>query len=56
MERFTIDAAAAFGFLKRLSQESNTPLAEIARRLATTEDPHRRTQSVEDASSAIELA
>jgi hypothetical protein len=27
------DAAAAFGVLKRLSQESNTPVAEIAQRL-----------------------
>lgn len=30
MERFKIDAGHAFGLLKRLSQSSNTPVAEIA--------------------------
>lgn len=30
MERFGIDAAGAFGLLRKLSQESNTPLVELA--------------------------
>lgn len=33
MERFRIDAVAAFEVLKRLSNESNTPVAEIAQQL-----------------------
>jgi hypothetical protein len=33
MERFNIDAAAAFGSLTRVSQESNTPVALISQRL-----------------------
>jgi GAF domain-containing protein len=33
MERFGIDAMQAFELLKRLSQTSNTPLAEVARAL-----------------------
>jgi GAF domain-containing protein len=33
MERFKIDAMAAFGLLTRLSQESNVPVAQIARQL-----------------------
>jgi len=33
MERFDVDAVRAFEMLKRISQESNTPLADIARRL-----------------------
>lgn len=33
MERFAIDAVAAFELLRRLSQESNTKLADIAERL-----------------------
>ncbi|MHA0287835.1 ANTAR domain-containing protein [Mycobacterium sp. C3-094] len=33
MERFGIDAVAAFQLLKRLSQETNTPLRDIARKL-----------------------
>jgi GAF domain-containing protein len=36
MERFKIDAVHAFELLKRLSQESNTPLAEVARRVTET--------------------
>ncbi len=39
MERFTINAVQAFELLKRLSQESNTPLAAIARQLV--EGEHR---------------
>lgn len=35
MERFKIDAVQAFELLKRLSQSSNTPLAVVARQLAT---------------------
>lgn len=33
MERFAIDATAAFELLRRLSQDSNTPLGSIARQL-----------------------
>lgn len=36
MERFNIDAVAAFELLRRLSQESNTRLADIAERLVAT--------------------
>jgi hypothetical protein len=35
MERFGIDAAGAFELLKRVSQESNTPLAQIGQRVIT---------------------
>lgn len=34
MERFDIDAVAAFELLKRLSQDSNTRLVDIAERIA----------------------
>ncbi|WIM85867.1 GAF and ANTAR domain-containing protein [Candidatus Mycobacterium wuenschmannii] len=37
MERFTIDAIQAFELLKRLSQSSNTPLTEVARKLVESE-------------------
>ncbi len=33
MERFNIDAAEAFAMLKLMSQDSNTPLAMVARRV-----------------------
>lgn len=33
MERFGIDAVEAFSLLRRLSQDGNTPLADVARRL-----------------------
>ena len=36
MERYTVDSVQAFDMLKRLSQDSNTPLAEIAMRLIGT--------------------
>jgi hypothetical protein len=36
MERYTVDSVQAFDMLKRLSQDSNTPLAEIAARLVGT--------------------
>jgi len=39
MERFDIDAGAAFGLLKRASQESNTPVAQVARRFIAGDDP-----------------
>jgi len=35
MERFDIEAAGAFELLKRVSQESNTPVAQIAQRVIT---------------------
>jgi GAF domain-containing protein len=43
MERYRIDAVQAFEILKRLSQDSNTPLAQLAQRLATADvaDPDR---------------
>ena len=36
MERFNIDAIAAFELLRRLSQESNLRLTDIAERLVGT--------------------
>lgn len=39
MERFHVDAAAAFQLIKRLSQESNTAVAEIAQRLVEADHP-----------------
>ena len=39
MERFDLDAIAAFGLLRTLSQEMNIPVAEVARRLAFREMP-----------------
>ena len=33
MERFDIDAAAAFGLLIRTSQDSNTPVTQVAQRV-----------------------
>ena len=33
MERFDVDAVRAFEMLRRLSQDSNTPVADVARRL-----------------------
>jgi GAF domain-containing protein len=41
MERFTIEAGRAFELLKRLSQESNIPVAVIARRLIAGERSRR---------------
>jgi hypothetical protein len=40
MERFHIDAEAAFELLKRRSQTSNKPVIEIARRLTDQAEPH----------------
>ena len=39
MERFKIDAVQAFELLKRLSQNSNTPVATVARQLVESEHP-----------------
>jgi transcriptional regulator with GAF, ATPase, and Fis domain len=39
MERFKIDAVQAFELLKRLSQNSNTPVAAVARQLVESEHP-----------------
>lgn len=39
MERFNIDADRAFGLLTRLSQETNTRVEQIARKLAETSPP-----------------
>ena len=39
MERFNIDAVAAFELLRRLSQDSNTRLTDIAERLIRTDPP-----------------
>jgi transcriptional regulator with GAF, ATPase, and Fis domain len=39
MERFKIDAVQAFELLKRLSQNSNTPLVVMARQLVEAEHP-----------------
>jgi AmiR/NasT family two-component response regulator len=33
MERFNIDDAQAFSMLKLMSQDSNTPIAQVARRV-----------------------
>jgi hypothetical protein len=41
MERFGINAIAAFELLRRLSQESNTRLVDIAHRLVETEHPSK---------------
>jgi AmiR/NasT family two-component response regulator len=34
MERFDIDAAEAFERLKQMSQDRNTPIAQVAQRVA----------------------
>jgi transcriptional regulator with GAF, ATPase, and Fis domain len=39
MERFKIDALQAFELLKRLSQNSNTPVAAVARQVVESEHP-----------------
>jgi hypothetical protein len=41
MERFDIDAVDAFELLRRLSQQSNTELTEIAQRVVTSAHPPR---------------
>ena len=37
MERFTVDAVQAFELLRRLSQDSNTPLARVAQQIIDSE-------------------
>lgn len=39
MERFNLDAERAFELLKKLSQKSNIPVAEIARRMIDADHP-----------------
>jgi hypothetical protein len=39
MERFDVDADAAFAMLKRMSQESHTPINQIAQRIVTGDRP-----------------
>jgi hypothetical protein len=41
MERFNVNAVEAFELLRKLSQTSNTPVAEVARRLVDAEHPLR---------------
>ena len=41
MERFDVDAAAAFGLLRRCSQESNVPVAQIAQQVVAGDHPSR---------------
>ncbi|MGK2865386.1 MAG: ANTAR domain-containing protein, partial [Mycobacterium sp.] len=36
MERYGIDAVGAFGLLRKLSQESNTPLITLAEQVIQT--------------------
>lgn len=45
MERFNIDAEDAFALIKRLSQQSNRPLVEIARRLVHFHHPEGAPQA-----------
>jgi transcriptional regulator with GAF, ATPase, and Fis domain len=39
MERFNVDAVRAFEMLKKLSQETNTPLRELAERVINSRNP-----------------
>jgi AmiR/NasT family two-component response regulator len=41
MERFEVDADAAFRLLKRVSQDSNTPVVQVARRIVAGDHPLR---------------
>jgi GAF domain-containing protein len=41
MERFGLDAVDAFELIKKLSQDSNTPVAEIARRMVHANHPRQ---------------
>ncbi|WP_045824248.1 GAF and ANTAR domain-containing protein [Williamsia herbipolensis] len=45
MERFGIDAVQAFELLRRLSQDGNIKLAELARQLVETDHPAREESS-----------
>jgi hypothetical protein len=42
MERFDVDALQAFDLLRRLSQDSNTPVAEVAAQLVDKDHPDPR--------------
>jgi AmiR/NasT family two-component response regulator len=45
MERFNLDAVAAFALLTRLSQQTNTKVADLAQRLINSDHifpPQRR--------------
>ena len=39
MERYDVDAVAAFDLLRKLSQDSNIPLVRVAERLVATDHP-----------------
>ena len=41
MERYHIDAGEAFNLLRKLSQQSNTPVTQISRRLVEADHPNR---------------
>ncbi|WP_082971233.1 ANTAR domain-containing response regulator [Mycobacterium sp. 852002-51971_SCH5477799-a] len=45
MERFHVDAMAAFDLLVKLSQRSNTPVAVIAQKLVDADHPTRKGRS-----------
>lgn len=45
MERFRVDAVRAFEIIRRLSQESNTPVAEVAARIVAAEEFDDRERS-----------
>lgn len=47
MERFDLDAVEAFELLARLSQQSNTKLIDIAKRLIDSEHPLKRRHQTE---------
>ncbi len=40
MERFTVDADRAFELLRKLSQDTNIPVAEVSRRLVARDNTH----------------
>lgn len=42
MARYHVDRAAAFSLLRRLSQESNTKLVEVARAIVEDAEEHHR--------------
>ena len=47
MERYGIDPYAAFEILRRLSQESNIKLAEIAEKLVTADHPPTKDELIQ---------
>jgi AmiR/NasT family two-component response regulator len=36
MERFDVDSVQAFGMLRKMSQDTNTPLRDVAKRMTDT--------------------